>query len=664
MKTIYIFCFLFLLTFTAKAQIINKGLLKIESGTDVVFVDSYTNATGSTHINEGNLHLKGDFTNNGSTTIPTSGTTFFDSSENTTQLLGGDTKSVNFYNLEVNNTNASAQGLAVQDLQDITVVNAINIENGKIRLIDNAQLIQTHTGTSLNTCNTSNNTLLVDQDGARNAYRYNYWSSPVNDGSELYTVQHVLKDGTTPNLFSPTQVAFTNNYEGDETTNPITISAYWMWKYIDGHIDSYNEADWQRLFDISTDPPSLGLYADTKPGEGFIMKGPHGVIDEVGRQNYSFEGKPNDGDYSITISADREYLVGNPYPSALDANQFILDNTNGTPKISGTLYFWEHWSTNTHVYVNYGGNYATYTLSGGVVASTLYSHFSGGSGTGSIEPKRYIPIGQGFVIRSNGEVGGNVIFNNAQRAFVREGSDSNQFSPFETSDEAGVVSRIRLGYENDDEMHRQLLLAFTDGSATNHFDNGYDGEMETVGADDLYFVMEDYGRDYPYVIQGVGSYNCEKTYPLTMVVSNPGLHTILIDNLENFEEPIYILDKDTNTTTNLRTQNFTRLLAEGLYEDRFEVAFQPVSTASTNDKLHDQILAYFSEDKIRIKNLAGIAINSIQVFNSIGQLVYKTSNQNLLNGDSVSIPFVHYPQASYVLKVKSEKGNASYKFIN
>jgi hypothetical protein len=39
----------------------------------------------------------------------------------------------------------------------------------------------------------------------------------------------------------------------------------------------------------------------------------------------------------------------NPYPSALDAIAFINDNSNS---IDGTLYFWEHYTTNnTHVVI-------------------------------------------------------------------------------------------------------------------------------------------------------------------------------------------------------------------------------------------------------------------------------------------------------------------------
>jgi len=653
-----------------QAQVINKGVLKIESGTTVVFSENYTNDTNGEHTSEGDLHLKANFTNNGTITIPSSGTTTFDSTVNTTQLINGTNKDVNFYNLEINNTSAAVQGVRVSDLTNLKVVNGISIVSGKLRLNDEAQLVQTHSGATAN----SGIGLLIDQDGAANAYRYNYWSSPVNDGAETFSVQNILKDGTTPNLFSPTQIDFTNAYEGDATTNPIKISAYWMWKYINGMIDGYNEQDWQRLFDISNDPPTASGFANTNPGQGYIMKGADAAAVLADQQNYSFEGKPNDGNYTVSISANKEYLIGNPYPSALFADEFIRNNTSdlgaGNEVIDGTLYFWEHWSTDTHVYTDYGGNYAAYTLSGGAVASTLYAHFTGGSGTGSITPQPYISVGQGFVVRSETTTGGGIIFNNGQRAFVREGATSVQFgieqedsNETSTREANGVTSRIRLGYENDEEMHRQLLLAFTNGAASDSFDYGYDGKMIGVGADDLYFVMDDSNRNFPYVIQGVGNFDIENIFPLTMVVTHPGTHTIMIDETENFDQSIYILDRDTGTTFDLTLSDFEIALGEGVYEGRFYLVFQPNNPVSIDQYLNEFVSIHYANEELTIVKERKMIIKSVQILNSIGQIIYESNAQSVLSNQEIHIPF-NFAKATYIVRVVGEKGNASFKFIN
>ena len=56
------------------------------------------------------------------------------------------------------------------------------------------------------------------------------------------------------------------------------------------------------------------------------MKGTTGTGSVTAEQNYVFVGKPNNGTIQLNISLNQSYLVGNPYPSALDADEFIKDN--------------------------------------------------------------------------------------------------------------------------------------------------------------------------------------------------------------------------------------------------------------------------------------------------------------------------------------------------
>ena len=60
-----------------------------------------------------------------------------------------------------------------------------------------------------------------------------------------------------------------------------------------------------------------------------------------------FKGKPNNGDFTLPITPGYDRLIGNPYPSAMDAEEFIKDNlstidggnnTNGNI-FNGALYF-------------------------------------------------------------------------------------------------------------------------------------------------------------------------------------------------------------------------------------------------------------------------------------------------------------------------------------
>ena len=83
-------------------------------------------------------------------------------------------------------------------------------------------------------------------------------------------------------------------------------------------------------------------------------------------QNYTFKGLPNNGSILMDpMSAAGDgviYLIGNPYPSAINADQFIRDNLkdvaggeNETNVFNGSLYFWSHFAGSTHYLQEYIG---------------------------------------------------------------------------------------------------------------------------------------------------------------------------------------------------------------------------------------------------------------------------------------------------------------------
>ena len=99
-------------------------------------------------------------------------------------------------------------------------------------------------------------------------------------------------------------------------TGLLKIFTYWLYKFY-GPADAYNA--WEKINETTP----------LQAGEGFTMKGPAGTISIATRFNYVFKGLPNNGDILLDldkIGGDVERLIGNPYPSAIDAKEFILDN--------------------------------------------------------------------------------------------------------------------------------------------------------------------------------------------------------------------------------------------------------------------------------------------------------------------------------------------------
>ncbi len=213
---------------------------------------------------------------------------------------------------------------------------------------------------------------------------------------------------------------------------------------------------------------------------------------------------------SLNIGKDQNYLLGNPYPSALNADQFIKDNlktanggTNTSNIFNGALYFWDHFAGKTHNLAEYIGGYATYNLSGGVpaVATDERINNTGESsedyfGSNAKIPQKYIPVGQGFFVNTvldpavSGNItvdGGDVVFNNGQRAFARETKADSQFLSQEKPKTKGqekqtdTRSKIRLVYESPKGFNRQILVT-ADENTTNDFDLGYDAMLNDNNA--------------------------------------------------------------------------------------------------------------------------------------------------------------------------------------
>lgn len=137
--------------------------------------------------------------------------------------------------------------------------------NGIIDLIGESQLLQDE-GSILE--ETSSGFLERDQQGTRNSFNYNYWSSPVSlqgsGNNAPYTISTILRDGT--NTQNPVNIDFRGGHPAADQarTSPIIISAYWLHAF-NGRANQYG--DWQHI----------GANGTLNTGEGFTMKGSSGT---------------------------------------------------------------------------------------------------------------------------------------------------------------------------------------------------------------------------------------------------------------------------------------------------------------------------------------------------------------------------------------------------
>jgi hypothetical protein len=550
---------------------------------------------------------------------------------------------------------------------ELIVANHLSLLSGDLRLTGEAQLIQNGA-----TANPSSGTgkILKDQQGTQSSYHYNYWSSPVTTNGINYSIGGVLRDGSdsSTNPFNPSVLNFEAdvNFADGALTFPANLSTGWMYKFTSV---STVYAGWQHI----------GSAGTANPAEGFTMKGVTGTGSAAAEQNYVFVGKPNNGTIGLNISLNQSYLVGNPYPSALDADEFIKDNIKdgagraATNIFNGALYFWDHFGGQTHILGQYVGGYATYTLMGGVVALSNDPLTANNGSNGTKTPKRYIPVAQGFFIGtgpttdlttnnpglSTPITGGTITFKNSQRAFKLESAVDSQF--FRTQNDSDIVDtvnderqKIRLLFESPNQLYRQILVG-VDENSTNSFDIGYDAPMIDLNTDDLYWNISNSKN----TIQAVPHFNSDQIIPLGIRTSVEGLTTVKIAGLENISEStnIYIHDSETGLDHNIRNSEFAISLPIGEYDNRFSLRFSG-QTLGVNDPIKVNPIIYFTnvDSSLNIRNTdINTTLKSVTLFNLLGQQMATYSIENS-NQQDLKITLSNIASGTYIVKITTDFG--------
>ncbi|WP_303317066.1 LamG-like jellyroll fold domain-containing protein [Flavivirga abyssicola] len=594
---------------------------------------------------------------------------------------------------EAQNETNSGQGLTISHYLEL---------DGVIDLVGESQLVQTE-GSIIDA--DSGGYIERDQQGTANGFNYNYWSSSVgpiagntvtrgtgvSSTNSNHTISGVLNDGTNSGIYQ--DLLYTSSPNGSGTIpppgSPRTISNYWLYKFY-GPEDDYGA--WEKIDETSS----------LLPGEGFTMKGTSGAVSLSLQQNYVFEGLPNNGDITLELNKisgtdDVERLIGNPYPSAIDATEFILDNlgvadggnNNTGTVINGALYFWDHFGEeNSHNLRDYVGGYATRNLTGGAAAISNDARINNNLSTGTKVPGQYIPVNQGFFVSTKIDGfnndndpatpiatvdGGDIVFKNSQRAFVTEASSSTSvfLKPSRTKGDSTVnknnedaAPTIRLMYDSPLGYHRQIVLGFN-VNASDEFDLGYDAFMVDVNEEDMYWDF----NGNKFVIQGVNNFDITKEFSLGLIVKESGLANIKVDAIENLDSDVslYINDKLTGEIYKINNSPFEIYLDAGEYKDRFQLVFQEndsnqlLSTDDIQENAYGLIVYHDSKtSEIKIVNKDNVYVSSISLYNMLGQNI-KTLNLKT-NKEYLSMPVIGN-HGTYIIRLHTEKGTTNKKVV-
>jgi hypothetical protein len=465
-------------------------------------------------------------------------------------------------------------------------------------------------------------------------YDYTYWSSPV----ENQVLGTVFSANNQNYIFQFNTAAFQDLYNGSGIQTSGTPDT----------------------FDDNSDDWVLASGA-MSTGKGYIVMGEGAIFPyqnptaTTTTQSISFNGKVNNGVITTPVTLDlynttngssnafnkNDNLLGNPYPSAIDAEKFLIAN----PNLGGTIYLWSHYRTigaganiGPDAYNFTNDDYATWVVGGGTAA-----HPSG------VIPTGVIASGQGFFVTTT--VAGNATFNNAMR--VKTGNTNF----FRTSIDK---NRIWLNMTNDNGLFRQILIGFYN-DATDNFDRKYDGKRLENGTNyDFYSIL----NNERYAIQGFPYFNTEKSIPIGVEIIQNGTYKISIDHLEGdiTDTNVYLKDYLLNVVHDLKVSDYNFIInATGINNNRFEIVFSK-SVLDIDDIGSDS-------NSLIISNLNNIIhfevqnqtkITSIKAYDILGKLIYNVNP----NAIEYSLDSKFKKGTILIFKVALENGTiTSRKFI-
>lgn len=399
------------------------------------------------------------------------------------------------------------------------------------------------------------------------------------------------------------------------------------------HPENFNDANNDGFDDNGDD----WLFASSmNPGRGYIIMGPtSGVFPRT--ESVAFAGKVNNGVVPTPINLtpgsaidDNFNLVGNPYPSAIAADELIKANIIGTGTINktidGTLYFWTH-NMNIGAGANLGpdaanfssDDYAVYNLSGGT--GTSGSLVNGVQQ--SNKPLGFIASGQGFFVQAN--AAGLLTFNNAMRV----GTSNTQF--YKMSQSKGKTNqkdRLWLNLQNADGMFSQQLVGYFENT-TNGYDNGYDGLVSDAGNYVNFYSFID--ADI-YKIQGREPFDENDQVPLGYSSAVTGTFTINIDSKEGVfnsgSTGVFLEDKLLSSIHNLKVLPYTFTTHAGTFNDRFVLRYTDKTLGTGDfDKVDSQVVISKDKNELKIKS-AIETIKRITVFDLLGKKVFEKEAVN------------------------------------
>lgn len=370
----------------------------------------------------------------------------------------------------------------------------------------------------------------------------------------------------------------------------------------------------------------------------------------------NFVGVPNNGTIPVGIvynAANALNLIGNPYPSAINAAALVTDpgfNVNGS-FLGGTIYLWSHNSNVNYVTGQYNQtDYAVWNILGGV--NTYYTGFVGSGNSNA--PTGNIAAGQGFFIKT--VASGTAYFRNTMRTGGATNLNSNFYrtnSPAAALDPTADYEkhRIWLDVNNGVQAYKQLLVGYVEGG-TDGLDRLFDGEMVDNGNTvSLYTTVE----TKKLSIQGRGlTFTPNDTFALGFKTTVADSYSI---NLSDFDglfttQNIYLEDRLINVIHDLKVGPYAFSSAVGVFEDRFVLRFTNTTLGTTTPIFNENSVVVYKNEQGLFINSGSENMKNVYIYDIRGSVLAAQKQV----GNTTTI-FTNLPTTQQVLLVKIEGEN-------
>lgn len=610
------------------------GNLQI-SGTGILDMDDSTVAA------DGQLYLFGNWINN-------LGNTAFEEGHGTVHFTGISPQIINnvtplgtevFYNVVLNNSFDTSVS------NDLVAEGNLVINAGKALTIDGAGYVR------VNNKLTHNGDLSIQNNGQ--FIQVNETDS--NDGVYTGTKFQVNRTAQVRNL----DYVFWSSPVENFGVNSLPNSNRYFWSTLAANTNG-TQGNWATASGNMT------------KGQGYIARASNGAV-AAQALNHIFAGKPNNGAFTLPIQRgnfngadfdaepansnnvlttkydDNWNLVGNPYPSAIDAEEFLVSNQT---KIEGAVWVWTHGLLPTSItdpfYNNYLYNYT----------ATDYIKYNG---LGSTDPDTFagkLASGQGFMVNmlhtaatpntidfANSFRTGAAYANYNNSDFFR--SSVNEISSFENQEK----HRMWLDVINTSTGQFDRTLLGYASNATDERDHFYDCIHKPNNTVSFYSLIE----KEPFIIQGRKlPFNVHDKVPMGLNVATTGTLTIAIykaDGIFSQGQTIYLEDKYLNIIHNLSLTPYTFTANSGVFTDRFVIRYTN-ETLGGNDFVNESEVVISANEVINIKS-ANTLIKSVQIYNVIGQLLVDKNN---VNSDLTTINTLQKTKSPLIIQVTLDNG--------